>query len=276
MKAKRRLVDMLAPEGKVIVGANSRATQELCTELTLEHREALIPVAADRVLGNGVFVIDGRLFDGMLPNAEEVADLSDFTSLQGQHNWENAAAAYACVHHFGVERTRFPSIFESFEGLPHRLESIASIGKVRFVNDSKATNVEAASRALDAFDEVYWIAGGRGKDEDLSILLDHTKNVRRAYLIGEASTELASALKGRVDCIEAETLERAVALASKEASVSKGEAPVVLLSPACASFDQFQNFEARGDAFRTLTEELVGKNDNIVDFPSCSDGGAVA
>ena len=276
MKAKRRLVDMLAPDGKVIVGANSRPTQELCTELTLEHREALIPVAADRVLGNGVFVIDGMLFDGMLPNAEEVANLTDVTSLQGRHNWENAAAAYACLHHFGVERSRFPAIFESFVGLPHRLEPVAAIGKVRYVNDSKATNVEAAARALSAFDEVYWIAGGRGKDEDLSTLLDHTKNVRRAYLIGEASSDLANALKGKVDCIEAETLERAIALASKEASVSKGAAPVVLLSPACASFDQFSNFEARGEAFRTLTEELVGKNDNIVDFPSCNDGGAAA
>lgn len=275
MAAKRRLVDRVRDGGKVIVGANTRATEELCTELTLNRKDTLIPVASGRVLGNGIFIVGGKLFDGTLPNAEEVCDLSNVSSLQGRHNWENAAAAYACVHHLGVERSRFQSIFDTFEGLPHRLEQVAQVGKVRFVNDSKATNVEAASKALGAFDEIYWIAGGRSKNEDMAELLEYTARVKRAYLIGEAAHEIAEALEGKVDYVEAETLERAVALASKEAALSRAQGPVVLLSPACASFDQFKNFEARGEAFRSLAEEIVAKADNVVELPT-SNGGGIA
>jgi UDP-N-acetylmuramoylalanine--D-glutamate ligase len=272
MKAKKRLIERIPSGGKAIVGAGSRPTQELCTELTLTRKDALIPISADRVLGNGVFVVGGKLFDGTLPNAEEVADLKTIAALQGRHNWENAAAAYAAVHCLGVERARFQAIFESFVGLPHRLEAIAEIGKVKFVNDSKATNIEAASKALTAFEDVYWIAGGKGKSENFELLCEQVKNVRRAYLIGESAEEMKGALAGTIDCVKAETLERAVALAAKEAALCKGDRPVVLLSPACASFDQFGSFEARGDAFRVLAEDLSRKSDNVVEFPNSVDG----
>lgn len=277
MKAKMRLVDRLTSSGKVIVGASSRPTQELCTQFTLSRKEALVAISAEQVLGEGVFVVGGYLYDGTSANAEKVADLSEITSLAGRHNWENAAAAYAVAHELGTERGRFQSAFESFEGLPHRTQAVAKVGKVLFVNDSKATNIEAASKAIDAFNDIYWIAGGKGKEEDFSRLKTLFPKIRRAYLIGEAAGEIAAALDGEVDCVEAETMERAMALATKEAKVSKAERPVVLLSPACASFDQFKSFEERGEVFSRLAQELAEQQSNVIDLPiNTDDGGEVA
>lgn len=267
MKAKLRLVDRLTSEGKIVLGVGSRPTQELCTRFTLSRKEALIPVSADRVLGEGIFVVGGLLYDGTFANAEKVADIKSIASLAGRHNWENAAAAYAVCHTLGTERSLFQSAFESFEGLPHRTRIVAEIGKVLFVDDSKATNLEAASRAINAFNDVFWIAGGRGKGEDYRDLAPVFSRIRRAYLIGEAAGEIAEALAGEVDCIEAQTMERAIALAAKEAGVSRAPQPVVLLSPACASFDQFKDFEDRGETFGRLAQELVAKHSNVIDLP---------
>lgn len=276
MKAKMRLVERLTSSGKVIVGASSRPTQELCTEFTLSRKEALIAISSDQVLGEGVFVVGGLLYDGTLPNAEKIADLGGIASLAGRHNWENAAAAYAVCNALGVERSRFQAAFESFEGLPHRSQAVAKLDKVLFVNDSKATNLEATSKALRAFDDVYWIAGGQGKGEDFSDLEGLFPNIRRAYLIGEASADIAAALEGEVDYVQAETLERAIALAAKEARVSKADNPVVLLSPACASFDQYRDFEERGEAFGKLAQDLVDKQMNVVELPTNNNGGGEA
>lgn len=268
MKAKMRLVDGLTSDGKIVVGVGSRPTQELCTRYTLSRKEALIPISSDRVLGEGIFVVGGLLYDGMLPNAEKVADIKPVASLAGRHNWENAAAAYAVCHTLGTERGLFQSAFESFKGLPHRTRIVAEIGKVLFVDDSKATNLEAASRAISAFNDVFWIAGGRGKGEDFRDLEPTFPKIRRAYLIGEASSEIAAALEGAVDYVEAETMARAVALAAREASVSKAPQPVVLLSPACASFDQYRDFEERGETFGNLANELVKQQSNVIDLPT--------
>lgn len=277
MKAKMRLVERLTSSGKAVIGASSRPTQELCTEFTLSRKEALIAISSDQVLGEGVFVVGGMLYDGTLPNAEKVADISEIASLAGRHNWENAAAAYAVCNTLGMERNRFQTAFESYEGLPHRTQAVAKLDKVLFVNDSKATNLEATSKAISAFDDVYWIAGGQGKGEDFSALKHLFPNIRRAYLIGEASGEIAAALSGEVDYVEAETLERAIALAAKEARVSKADRPVVLLSPACASFDQYRDFEERGEAFGKLAHDLVNKQSNVVELPTNdNDGGEAA
>ncbi len=276
MKAKMRLVDRLTSSGKAVIGASSRPTQELCTKFTLSRKEALIAISSEQVLGEGVFVVGGLLYDGTLPNAEKIADLGAIASLAGRHNWENAAAAYAVCHILGVERSRFQPAFESFEGLPHRSQAVAKLDKVLFVNDSKATNLEATSKAISAFDDVYWIAGGQGKGEDFSRLQGLFPNIRRAYLIGEAAGDIAAALDGEVDYVEAETLERAIALAASEARASKAARPVVLLSPACASFDQYRDFEERGEAFGKLARDLVDKQSMVIELPTNNDGGEAA
>jgi UDP-N-acetylmuramoylalanine--D-glutamate ligase len=145
----------------------------------------------------------------------------------------------------------------SFPGLAHRQELIARIGQVAFVNDSKATNADAAAKALGSYDRIYWIAGGKAKEGGIAPLAPWFGRIRHAYLIGEAAAAFADTLAGRVPATQAGSLAAAVAAAAAEAAHEGGPA-VVLLSPACASFDQFEDFEARGEAFRRLVLELPG------------------
>jgi UDP-N-acetylmuramoylalanine--D-glutamate ligase len=136
------------------------------------------------------------------------------------------------------------------------MEEVGRAGKVVFVNDSKATNAQSAAQALACFADIFWIAGGKAKTGGISSLTGFFPRIRKAYLIGEAAADFAAELNGLVPHIVAGTLERAVALAAADAQAAEASEPVVLLSPACASFDQFRNFEARGDTFRELVQAL--------------------
>jgi UDP-N-acetylmuramoylalanine--D-glutamate ligase len=142
--------------------------------------------------------------------------------------------------------------------LAHRMEQVGRKDHVLFVNDSKATNADAAARALASFTDIFWIAGGRAKTGGITSLAGFFPRIRKAYLIGEAADEFAATLEGQVPYAAAGTLERAVALAAADAAASGLAEPVVLLSPACASFDQYPNFEVRGTAFRELVLGLPG------------------
>jgi UDP-N-acetylmuramoylalanine--D-glutamate ligase len=144
----------------------------------------------------------------------------------------------------------------SFQGLAHRLEPVATIDGVQFVNDSKATNPEAAARALASFDDIYWIAGGRPKEGGLDPLLPWLERARHAFLIGEAAEGFARELAGRIPCTRSGDLAYAVRQAAAAARADRAGNPVVLLAPACASFDQFRDFEHRGETFRALVREL--------------------
>jgi len=136
------------------------------------------------------------------------------------------------------------------------MEDVGRIGKVRFVNDSKATNTDAAARALVCYDDIYWIAGGKPKEGGIASLAPFFPRIRRAYLIGEAAGQFAATLNGKVEFRSCQTIDRALKAAAEDAAVSAAAEPVVLLSPACASFDQFRDFEARGEAFRAAVEAL--------------------
>ncbi|HYI73826.1 MAG TPA: UDP-N-acetylmuramoyl-L-alanine--D-glutamate ligase [Gaiellaceae bacterium] len=175
--------------------------------------------------------------------------------IPGPHNRENAAAATAAARAAGIDDAAIADALATFEGVPHRIELVRELRGVRYVNDSKATNVAAALRALASFrgDRLHVILGGRGKHESYEPLAAAFKPGDRAYLVGEAAEEMAPALgAASVDTVRAGDLEGAVAVASDVATAGD----VVLLSPACASFDQFRDFEARGDAFRALVGEL--------------------
>ena len=176
--------------------------------------------------------------------------------IPGAHNRENAAAATAAARALGVPDARIAEALETFPGVAHRLEPVAEIGGVRFVNDSKATNTAAARRAVAAYDApLHVILGGRGKGESYTELaLDMVGRARRAYLIGEAARDIAPALElAGVDHELSGDLE--TALRSAVQSAQPGE--VVLLAPACASYDQFRDYEERGDAFKRLVEEVA-------------------
>src|SRR5262249_55556734 len=146
----------------------------------------------------------------------------------------------------------------SFPGLAHRMEQVGRKGRVLFVNDSKATNADAAARALASFSDIFWIAGGRAKTGGIPELTGHFPRIRRAYLIGEAAEEFAHTLDGRVPHAVVGTLDRAIEQAARDAESSDVREPVVLLSPACASFDQYPNFEVRGTAFRDRVQAIEG------------------
>jgi len=138
------------------------------------------------------------------------------------------------------------------------MEQVGHKDKVLFVNDSKATNADAAARALASFPDIFWIAGGKAKTGGITSLAGYFPRIRKAYLVGEAAGEFAGTLQGKVPFVVAGTLERAVELASRDAAASDATEPVVLLSPACASYDQYRNFELRGAAFRDAVLALPG------------------
>ena len=187
-----------------------------------------------------------------------IALLGGIGSLRGVHNAQNAACASGAALALGMTAEQIQNGLRSFPGLAHRMEQVGRKGRVLFVNDSKATNADSAAQALACFCDIFWIAGGKPKTGGLSTLTGFFPRIRKAYLVGEAAAGFATELEGKVPHVVAGTLDRAVALAARDAEAADVAEPVVLLSPACASFDQFRNFEVRGDAFRDLVLALPG------------------
>jgi UDP-N-acetylmuramoylalanine--D-glutamate ligase len=184
--------------------------------------------------------------------ADEIDDQTKWPALQGPHNAENAAATIAVCKALGIAGDLIAQGLRTYPGLPHRMERIAEKNGILFVNDSKATNPDSTAPALAAYPYIHWIVGGRAKSDGLGPCADQLGHVRAAYTIGEAGPMFARLLEGRVPVRRSEVLARAVSEAAEAAQ--SGE--VVLLSPACASFDQFRDYEARGDAFRAMVGAL--------------------
>jgi UDP-N-acetylmuramoylalanine--D-glutamate ligase len=254
--AKRRI---LANQGKgdtAVIGVDDPWGQQICTEITAANRRTIVPISASKAMGRGIYVLNGLLYDATGERAQEVADLNRARSLPGRHNWQNAAAAYAAAKGLGIPADEAAEHLLTFPGLAHRMETVATLGRVRFVNDSKATNSDAARQALSSYPKSFWIAGGRAKTDGVEPLADLFPRVAKAYLIGEAGPAFVKTLKGKAPAEECGTLEAAVARAYADASAT-GQDAVVLLSPACASFDQYADFEERGEAFRSAVQRLA-------------------
>ena len=255
---KARLLDQTAQDGHIVVGVDDSHSAAIFTRLSANHGARAVPVSVGKVLGRGIFAVDGALFDAWSNGATKVMNLAQAARLPGAHNWQNAALAYAAVRPFVKDSRAIASAIASFPGLAHRMEDASRVGKVRFINDSKATNADAARRALACFEDIFWIAGGRAKKGGIAALLEYAPRIRKAYLIGEAAEDFAGVLAGHVAFETCGTLESAVATAYADAVRASAISPVILLSPACASFDQFRDFEERGDRFRALAAELAG------------------
>jgi UDP-N-acetylmuramoylalanine--D-glutamate ligase len=198
-------------------------------------------------------IAEGVTHNLILVSSAEVGGQSRWPALQGPHNAQNVAAASAAARALGIADEVIASALETYRALPHRMELVAEKHGVRFVNDSKATNAESAAPALASYPAVHWILGGLAKSEDLGPCEDQLDHVRAAYTIGEAGPMFAQLLEGRVPVTQSELLVTAV----KDAAGAAAPGEVVLLSPACASFDQFRDYEARGDAFRAAVEALA-------------------
>jgi UDP-N-acetylmuramoylalanine--D-glutamate ligase len=180
--------------------------------------------------------------------------------LRGLHNAQNAACASAAALALGVSLDALQKGLRSFPGLAHRMEQVGRRGNVLFVNDSKGTNADATARALSSFGDIFWIAGGKPKTGGITSLAEFFPRIRKAYLIGEAAKEFAATLEGKAPYEISETLDVAIPNAARDAAAAGIAEPVVLLSPACASFDQYRNFEIRGARFRDLVLALGDVN----------------
>ena len=191
------------------------------------------------------------------------ASIDENLALSGEHNLENAAAAVAIARHLGVAEDVIAKALADFPGLPHRLQPIAQTDNHLFINDSKATNGEAAARALAAFDNIIWLAGGEAKEDGIEPCQPYFKNLAAAYLYGQDRAAFASALEGSCDVHQCKTLAQAFEMAMAHSMTIRSHKPQpVILSPAAASFDQFTSFEARGDAFGALVEAWLNTHDN--------------
>ena len=249
---KERLV---AQSARAIVAVDDAHCVAVATRLQMAG-VPLTCVSGGRDIADGIGVDGTKLFRRSSGITTDLADLSGIGSLRGRHNAQNAAAAVASLGDLANDYVRLQQAFASFPGLAHRMEEVAQIGATLFINDSKATNADAAEKALSSFDDIFWIAGGRAKAGGLEPLRPLFPRVRKAYLIGDAAPDFSQTLGDAVAHDMSGTLENAVTSAARDASRSGARMPVVLLSPACASYDQFKNFEVRGDAFRTLVHAL--------------------
>ncbi|GLR59415.1 UDP-N-acetylmuramoyl-L-alanine--D-glutamate ligase [Rhizobium indigoferae] len=209
----------------------------------------VVRISRRNVVADGIYAEGTKLIQAaggaMLP----FADLDGIQTLRGSHNAQNAAAAVAACLAVGVSADDIRAGLASFPGLKHRMQPVGQRGRVVFINDSKATNADAAAPALSSYDRIYWIAGGLPKAGGITTLAPYFPRIAKAYLIGEAAAEFAATLGEAVPYEISGTLERAVAHAAADAERDENVASAVMLSPACASFDQYKNFEVRGDAF---------------------------
>ncbi len=253
---KARLMRQTAKDGQVMIGVDDAYSSAIFTQLSAAGGAQAHPVSVGKVLGRGIFVVDGTLYDAMGARAVKVMDMAGAARLPGAHNWQNAALAYGAVRPFISDTKAIAAAIASFPGLAHRMEDVGHIGKAAFINDSKATNADATARALAVYPDIFWIAGGKPKDGGIESLSEFFPRVRKAYLIGEAASAFARTLDGKAPYGMSGTLDVAVASAAADAAASSAPSPVVLLSPACASYDQFKDFEQRGDVFRTLVSKL--------------------
>ena len=234
-----------------MIAVDDEYTRGVAAQLKTRNPQ-VVEISAQKNLPQGIYVDNGMLCDG-----KRHYDLRGIVTLTGRHNWQNAAIAYAVTKACGVAPDVIFKAMQSFAGLRHRLQLVATIRGVRFINDSKATNADATSHALAPYNTIYWIAGGKPKAGGIETLSDYFTHVTHAFLIGAAEAEFEKTLQGKVPCTRSGTLKNAVAQAAEKAFAEGKAGAVVLLSPACASFDQWKSFEERGDAFCDMVEELA-------------------
>src|SRR3569623_1559073 len=253
---KERLVAGVQAQGSAIVGVDDGFCRDIAARLDRAGRN-VVRISVMNPLASVIYTEHGTIVRSSGGARSEVAALGGIGSLRGQHNAQNAACAAAAALAMGIGQSVLQSGLRSFPGLAHRMEQVGRRGNVLFVNDSKGTNADATAHALSSFADIFWIAGGKPKAGGITGLTGYFPRIRKAYLIGEAAQEFSATL-GPVAHEISQTLDVAVEHAARDAEASGLAAAVVLLSPACASFDQYRNFEIRGTKFRELVQALPG------------------
>jgi UDP-N-acetylmuramoylalanine--D-glutamate ligase len=251
---KERLV---AGSETAIVGIDDSSCAAIADRLERTGKP-VIRISKRMPIRDGYFAEGSNLIHARKGEANVVASLAGIGSLRGEHNAQNALAALAACQAVGLSVEEIIAGLRTFPGLAHRMEQVATLGKTLFINDSKATNADAAAPALSSFPRIYWIAGGLPKEGGIASLSGFFPRIAKAYLIGEAAPQFAATLGEAAPYEISGTIGAAVEHAARDAASDGATEPVVLLSPACASFDQFQNFEKRGEAFRSAVLALAG------------------
>lgn len=253
---------LIAKAEAAVVGIDDRYSAEIADAAETASKE-LTRIGIRNPVTHGLMAHGSTLIETVDGSERDLFDLTLAPNLRGAHNAQNAAAAFAACRYVGLTDEEITAGLVSFPGLVHRMETIGQKGRVRFVNDTKATNADAAERALLSFDHIYWIAGGLPKSGGIAGLADHFPRIAKAYLIGEARDNFAATLNGHVPTQLFDSLREATEAASLDAAQDGAADITVLLSPACASFDQFPNFEERGEAFRSAVLDILSKDKNI-------------
>jgi UDP-N-acetylmuramoylalanine--D-glutamate ligase len=251
---KERLV---AGAEAALIGVDDEPGRAIAERLRARGGRRVVTISLRPASAADVVSADGRIIGRNDGRVEILGDVAAVSALRGAHNAQNAAFACAAALHLGLTPQEISVGLASFPGLAHRMEQIGKKGRVLFVNDSKATNADAAEKALLSFDDIFWILGGQAKEGGIERLRPLFSRVAKAYLIGAATETFGSTLEASVPFERCGALETATAAAARDAAASSAPEPVVLLSPACASYDQFANFEARGDRFRALVKDLI-------------------
>jgi UDP-N-acetylmuramoylalanine--D-glutamate ligase len=252
-RAKARIFANMDAEDTALVGIDEPEMEEVAADLRKAGRPQLRTVSIGRHPEAALHVDDAGTIS---EDGKPAASFAGLPTLRGTHNWQNAAMAWGAAKALGIDDAAILSGMASFPGLAHRMEVVGKRGAVLFVNDSKATNADAAARALATFDPIYWIAGGQAKAGGIESLQLFFPRIAKAYLIGTAADAFSATLAGRVPHVIAGDLDAAVRMAAEDAALDLRPEPTILLSPACASFDQFADFEARGEAFRRAYQAL--------------------
>jgi UDP-N-acetylmuramoylalanine--D-glutamate ligase len=243
--------------GTAVIGVDDRWTRDAAVRIERAGK-TVVRVSVLAPVRDGYYAEGTRILYANGGKAHSVAELAGIGSLRGAHNAQNAACAVAAGVALGLDLPTIQKGLASFPGLAHRMQQVGRKGKVLFVNDSKATNADSAAKALSSFPDIYWIAGGKPKTGGIASLAEFFPRIRKAYLIGEAAADFAKTLDGKVPYEIDEVMSAAVDAAARDAEASNAKEPVVLLSPACASFDQYRNFEIRGKAFTDLVLTIPG------------------
>lgn len=254
VEAKKNIFARQRPGDCAVIGTDDEPSRAVEREIGGRSGITCVPVALDRPVAGGISYRAGILVDA----DGYTVDFSDVPTLPGDHNAQNAAAAWAACRWLHVPRERIVAGLRSYPGLPHRQERVASVGHVVYVNDSKATNADATARALSSYRDIYWILGGQAKEGGVAPLASYFDRIRHAFLIGEASDLFARQLEGKLPYSRCGDLQSALDAAHARAQREAGGPAVVLLSPACASWDQWKSYEHRGDAFRAMARALPG------------------
>ncbi len=253
--AKKKIFDRIDKDSFAIISVDNEITKNISLELQKENRTNVVPISTYEILNKGVSICNNIIYDNIFEPI--TINFHNNNYLQGIHNQENIAASYAACRIIGVRPKQIVAAIELFKGLPHRMQYVGTIhsdhsSKINFYNDSKATNDIAASKSISSLDNIYWLAGGVAKEGGITNLEPWFNKIHKAYLFGQDKELFASSLKGKVDFQICQDLTEAFNSAFRDAMEDIGGIKNILLAPACASYDQFKNFEERGELFIKL------------------------